>query len=105
MRLEERTDNMLGRLIKESRAIIDAVAVGQPRTWADVHAIIVVAKKGGAKIAKGVTSPRAPSRSLKGRKISYLRLGSAVKRASPSKWPFSNTWAETAFRAVQSVTS
>ena len=53
MRLEERTDNMLGRLIKESRAVIDAVAVGQPRTWADVHAIIVVAKKGGAKIAKG----------------------------------------------------
>jgi len=41
MRLEERTDNMLGRLIKESRAVIDAVAVAQPRTWTDVHAIVV----------------------------------------------------------------
>jgi hypothetical protein len=52
MRLEERTDNMLGRLIKESRAVIDAVAVAQPRTWADVRAIIVVAKTGAAKTAK-----------------------------------------------------
>src|SRR6185369_15349215 len=41
MCLEERTDNMLGRLIKESRAVIDAVAVAQPRTWTDVHAIVV----------------------------------------------------------------
>ena len=53
MRLEERTDNMLGRLIKESRAVIDAVAVAQPRTWSDVHAIIVMAKRGAAKTAKG----------------------------------------------------
>jgi len=53
MCLEERTDNMLGRLIKESRAVIDAVAVAQPRTWSDVRAIIVLAKKGGAKTAKG----------------------------------------------------
>jgi len=53
MCLEERTDNMLGRLIKESRAVIDAVAVAQPRTWADVHAIIVVAKRGAAKTANG----------------------------------------------------
>jgi hypothetical protein len=59
MRLEERTDNMLGRLIKESRAIIDAVAVGQPRTWADVHAIIVVAKKGrGEDRERGDIAPR-----------------------------------------------
>ena len=80
MRLEERTDNMLGRLIKESRAVIDAVAIAQPRTWSDVHAVIVVAKRGAAKTAKG-RSPRAPSRSLKGQKISYLRPGSAVERA------------------------
>jgi mTERF protein len=53
MRLEERTGNMLGRLIKESRAVIDAVAVAQPRTWADVYAIIIVAKKGAAKTPKG----------------------------------------------------
>ena len=53
MRLEERTDNMLGRLIKESRAVIDAVAVAQPRTWSDAHAIIVMAKRGAAKTAKG----------------------------------------------------
>src|SRR5262249_23307605 len=53
MCLEERPDNMHGRLIKESRAVIDAVAVAQPRTWSDVHAIIVVAKRGGAKTAKG----------------------------------------------------
>ena len=53
MCLEERTDNMLGRLIKESRAVIDAVAIAQPRTWAAVHAIIVVAKRGAAKTAKG----------------------------------------------------
>ena len=52
MCLEERTDNMLGRLIKE-RAVIDAVAIAQPRTWAAVHAIIVVAKRGAAKTAKG----------------------------------------------------
>jgi hypothetical protein len=53
MRLEERTDNMFGRLIKESRAVIDTVAVAQPRTWGDVHAIIVMAKRGAAKTAKG----------------------------------------------------
>src|SRR5262245_9694778 len=53
MRLEERTDNMLGRLIKESRAVIDAVALAQPRTWSDAHAIIVAAKRDGAKTAKG----------------------------------------------------
>jgi hypothetical protein len=53
MRLRERTDSMLGRLIKESRAVIDAVAVAQPRTWADVRAIIVVAKRGAAKTANG----------------------------------------------------
>ena len=53
MRLEERTDSMLGRLIKESRAVIDAVAVAQPRTWSDVRAIIVMAKRGAAKTANG----------------------------------------------------
>src|SRR4029078_4287222 len=52
MCLEERTDNMLGRLIKESRAVIDAVAIAQPRTWSDVHAVMVVAKRSAAKTAK-----------------------------------------------------
>jgi hypothetical protein len=52
MRLQERTDAMFGRLIKESRAVIDAVAIAQPRTWSDVHAVIVVAKRGAA-TAKG----------------------------------------------------
>ena len=52
MCLEERTDNMLGRLIKELRAVIDAVAIAQPRTWSDVHAVMVMAKKGAAKTAK-----------------------------------------------------
>ena len=53
MRLEERTDNMLGQLIKESRAVIDAVGVAQPRTWSDVRAVIVVAKRRAAKTAEG----------------------------------------------------
>ena len=52
MGLEERTDNMLGRLIKHPRAVIDAVAIAQPRTWSDVHAVMVVAKRGAAKTAK-----------------------------------------------------
>ena len=52
MCLEERTDNMLGRLIKESRAVIDAVAIAQPRTWSDAHAVMVMAKKGAAKTPK-----------------------------------------------------
>jgi hypothetical protein len=46
-------DAMFARLIKQPRAVIDAVAVGRPRTWSDVRAIIVVAKRGAAKIAKG----------------------------------------------------
>ena len=58
MCLEERTDNMLGGLIKESRAVIDAVAIAQPRTWSDVHAVVVVAKRGAAKTAKGDIAPR-----------------------------------------------
>jgi hypothetical protein len=45
-------------LVKESRAVIDAVAIAQPRTWSDVHAIIVVAKRGAAKTAKGEIAPR-----------------------------------------------
>jgi hypothetical protein len=57
MRLEERTDNMLGRLIKESRTVIDAVAIAQPRTWSDVHAVMVAAKRGAAKTAKGRSRP------------------------------------------------
>jgi hypothetical protein len=42
-------DVLFARLIKQPRAVIDAVAVAQPRTWSDVRAIIVVAKKGAAK--------------------------------------------------------
>jgi hypothetical protein len=44
--LEDGTDKMLARLIRESRAVIDAVAIARPRTWSDVHAIIVAAKRG-----------------------------------------------------------
>jgi hypothetical protein len=42
MCLEERTDNMLGRLIKESRAVIDAVAVDlrlSKAVWAALAAV------------------------------------------------------------------
>ena len=38
MCLEERNDDMLGRLIEEWRAVIDEVAVAQPRTWSDARA-------------------------------------------------------------------
>ena len=49
---------MLGQLIKELRAVIDAVAIAQPRTWSDVHAVMVMAKKGAPKTAKGDIAPR-----------------------------------------------
>jgi hypothetical protein len=65
MRLEERTDNMLGRLIKESRAVIDAVAIAQPRTWSDVHARHRRGEEWCCDDRGRVTSPREPSRSLK----------------------------------------
>jgi hypothetical protein len=35
---------MLARLIKEPRAVIDAVAAAQPRTWSEVRAIITGVK-------------------------------------------------------------
>ena len=38
-------DDMLARLIKEPRAVIDAVAAAQPRTWSEVRAILAAAKK------------------------------------------------------------
>jgi hypothetical protein len=44
-------DVLFARLIKRPRVLIDAVAVAQPRTWADVHAIIGVAKRGAVKAA------------------------------------------------------
>jgi hypothetical protein len=44
-RLENGTDEMLSRLIKEPRAVIDAVAAAQPRTWSEVRAIITSMKK------------------------------------------------------------
>jgi hypothetical protein len=39
--LDKGTDEMLVRLIKEPRAVIDAVAAAQPRTWSEVRAVIV----------------------------------------------------------------
>ncbi len=42
--LDQRTDEMLVRLIKEPRAVIDAVAAAQPRTWSEVRAIITRVK-------------------------------------------------------------
>jgi hypothetical protein len=62
MRLEERTDTMLGRLIKESRALIDAVAIAQPRTWSDVYAVIVMAKRGTARVNIAPRTVEKPKR-------------------------------------------
>jgi hypothetical protein len=42
--MRERADDMLGRLIKEWLAVLDAVVVAQPRSWADVYAMTVSAK-------------------------------------------------------------
>jgi hypothetical protein len=45
-RLEDgMADDMLARLSKEPRAVIDAVAAAQPRTWSEVRAILAAAKK------------------------------------------------------------
>jgi hypothetical protein len=46
-------DAMFARLIKQPRAVIDAVALAQPRTWSDVRAVIVVMKRRAATTAKG----------------------------------------------------
>jgi len=45
MGLDKGTDDMFARLIKEPRAVIDAVAAAQPRTWSEVGAIITKAKR------------------------------------------------------------
>ena len=42
--LDKGTDEMLARLIREPRAVIDAVAAAQPRTWSEVRAIITGVK-------------------------------------------------------------
>jgi hypothetical protein len=44
MRLDDGADGLLARLIKQPRAVIDAVAVADPRTWSEVRAIIAAAK-------------------------------------------------------------
>jgi hypothetical protein len=46
-------DVLFARLIKRPRVVIDAVAVAQPRTWSDVHAVIVATKRRAATTAKG----------------------------------------------------
>jgi len=38
--LDKGTDEILARLIREPRALIDAVAAAKPRTWSEVRAII-----------------------------------------------------------------
>ena len=38
-------DAMFARLIKQPRAVIDAVAAAQPGTWSDVRAIVGQTKK------------------------------------------------------------
>jgi hypothetical protein len=43
-KLDQRTDEMLVRLIKEPREVIDTVAAAQPRTWSEVRAIITRVK-------------------------------------------------------------
>ncbi|MGE5216041.1 MAG: hypothetical protein ACM3SP_03440, partial [Chloroflexota bacterium] len=52
MCLDDWTDKMFARLLRESRAVIDAVAIARPRTWSDVRALIVAAKRNAAKTAK-----------------------------------------------------
>jgi hypothetical protein len=49
---DNRADQLFAQLIKQPRAVIDAVAIAQPRTWSDVQAIIVATKRGAAKTAK-----------------------------------------------------
>src|SRR6476660_3227254 len=39
------TDGMFRQLIGQPRAVIDAVAVTRPRTWAEVRAVMVAAKR------------------------------------------------------------
>ena len=43
--LDGGTDEMLVRLIKEPRAVIDAVAAAQPLAWSEVRAIITRVKR------------------------------------------------------------
>jgi hypothetical protein len=38
-------DEMLTRLVKQPRALIDAVEAAQPRTWAEIRSIIATARK------------------------------------------------------------
>jgi hypothetical protein len=49
---DDRADQMFAQLIKQPRAVIDAVAIAQPRTWSDVQTIIVATKRRAAKTAK-----------------------------------------------------
>jgi hypothetical protein len=49
---DNRADQLLAQIIKQPRAIIDAVAVARPRTWSDVRALIVAAKRSAPKTAK-----------------------------------------------------
>ena len=49
---DDRVDRMLAQLIKQPRAVIDAVALARPRTCSDLRAIIVAAKRGAPKTAK-----------------------------------------------------
>ena len=42
--LDNGNDQMLVRLIKEPRAVIDAVAAAQPRSWSEVRAVITRVK-------------------------------------------------------------
>ena len=53
MRLDDDgADGMLAPLIKQSRAVIDAVALARPRTWAEVRGIILAAKRTAVKTTK-----------------------------------------------------
>jgi hypothetical protein len=46
MRLDDdNPDGMLARLIKQPRAVIDTVAVAQPRTWSEIRTFISAAKR------------------------------------------------------------
>ena len=41
---DDKIERMFMRLIKQQRAVIDAVAIAEPRTWSEVRVIIVAAK-------------------------------------------------------------
>jgi hypothetical protein len=42
---DDKIERMFMRLIKQQRAVIDAVAMAEPRTWLEMRVIILAAKR------------------------------------------------------------